>query len=255
MDGIFGKFSLYDFMGIWGPGAITLFYFSFTLYTPITDFLDSSYVTRPSLSENPLLILLYTIAAYIIGMMLHELGHWFNGSLIAVKHILEKQTDKIKQLSVYNDIRHIFMTCDEILCEIDQQKSDKFSKIETQSQGQTTGAHKSIETFSEIITRIKCKTPTDTLRIDKYHAVYAMARSLMLMSIIHFFACSLVNRVSDKDKVPSFLFYFDFVLFVMFFVRTCRCYSHWVETVYIQNLQTNGDSSQQNQSGSTSHEG
>lgn len=104
MDGIFGKFSLYDFMGIWGPGAISLFYFSFTVNDHITSFLESCNITWPSLSETPLLILLYTIVAYIIGMVLHELGHWFSGGMIAAKHLFDKIRGKRNRSGVCRDI-------------------------------------------------------------------------------------------------------------------------------------------------------
>lgn len=56
-------------------------------------------------------------------------------------------------------------------------------------------------TFSDIVTEIKCRTSSDTLRIDKFHAVYAMARSVMLMSIIRLLACILVNCAPNADKL------------------------------------------------------
>lgn len=245
MDGIFGKFSLYDFMGIWGPGAISLFYFSFTLNDHITSFLESCNITWPSLSETPLLILLYTIVAYIIGMVLHELGHWFSGGMIAAKHLFDKIRDKRNCSGAFHDINHFFMSQDEILVEAMLKKSKATTSMGTPDPVSKIGNQNSPVTFSDIVTEIKCRTSSDTLRIDKFHAVYAMARSVMLMSIIHLLACILVNCDPNADKLSPWIFYADIALFVMFFVRTSHYYSLWVETVCVQYLHMHNETEQQ----------
>ena len=61
MDGFLGKFGIYDFMGIWGPGAITVTYFYFTMKKNITMFLNFIGIVNPDISENYLLLILYTI--------------------------------------------------------------------------------------------------------------------------------------------------------------------------------------------------
>ena len=77
MDSIFNKFGIYDFMGIWGPGAIFVTYFSLTLHDPILYFLRSNGVSNPGFSDSYLFIILYTAIAYMVGVVLHELGRLF----------------------------------------------------------------------------------------------------------------------------------------------------------------------------------
>lgn len=68
------KFGIYDFMGIWGPGALTVAYYSFTLGKQIQMFLNHSDIVELSMSERYTFLLLYTAVAYTIGIILHELG-------------------------------------------------------------------------------------------------------------------------------------------------------------------------------------
>ena len=74
MDGFLGKFGIYDFMCIWGPGAITVTYFYFTMKKSITMFLNFIGIVNPDISENYLLLILYTMVAYFVGVVLHEVG-------------------------------------------------------------------------------------------------------------------------------------------------------------------------------------
>lgn len=231
MDGALGKFSLYDFMGIWGPGAISLFYFTFTLKMPIIKLLNACNLEFPSLSENALLILLYSIVAYIIGMTLHELGHWLCGILITIKHLLKKPIDTIKQLRLFVDIKHFFMTTDEILDE---------ARLKYDSSETTKCA-----SFDDILTLLKRNASSGTLRIDKYHAVYAMARSIMIMAMVHF--CVVYIASSYGYYISPFISYLDIVIFLMFFIRTCRYYSHWVETVCVLGLKISDKPSREGQ--------
>lgn len=74
MDKAFEKHGIYDFFGIWIPGAITVTYYLFTLRVFFYHFFSRLRIEQNGLSGNFLLIILYTAIAYLVGVILHELG-------------------------------------------------------------------------------------------------------------------------------------------------------------------------------------
>lgn len=74
MDKAFEKLGIYDFFGIWIPGALTVTYYLFTLRDFFYHLFSHLRIEQNGLSGNFLLIILYTAIAYLVGVILHELG-------------------------------------------------------------------------------------------------------------------------------------------------------------------------------------
>lgn len=219
MDSIFSKFGLYDFMGIWGPGAIFVTYFSFTLHQPIHDFLWYCGITNPGFSSTHLLILLYTAAAYAVGVTLHELGRRIADvcNLFHANQIVEKSQSETDNESEPNKIQ-IFKRI----------RWNYKESIKKTISGEIYGDM----SFDKAISYIKYNTSKYSSRIDTYHSIYALARSLSLTFILH--SIIALFALCFKYNISPFYFASDIVFTFLFIVRAYRYHYFWVESVIMQ---------------------
>lgn len=219
MDSIFSKFSLYDFMGIWGPGAIGITYFSYTLYEPLTSLMKKLSIAIPEINGVYAFIIFYTAVAYIVGLVLHELGrqvaNWFNifhGSEI---NIPEKE--EISKGSRPNCFRVFLFTKWEFcqkMCEVIP--DDKRTDI----------------TYNKALTFLKYHFSGNLDSINTLHSIYAMSRSISLLLLLHIVA--VFAAFICKYQISFTIIVIDVLLFFLFYVRTYRYFYYWVESLYIQ---------------------
>lgn len=217
MDGFFGKFGIYDFMGIWGPGAITVTYFYFTMKKSITMFLNFIGIVNPDISETYLLLILYTMVAYFVGVVLHEV------SKLIVERLNSFEIQKIKSFA-YNGTRH-----KGIGCHIKNHYKEAIeSNILDVEEYQRLN-------FDRAICCLKYINNTSTVRIDKYHSVYALARSLAVCFMSHIIICLVSAMVENNaSREVSSIIMLDLVLFFIFLERTYRYLCLWIENTFIQ---------------------
>ena len=221
MDSIFSKFGIYDFMGIWGPGAIFVTYFAFTLHGPIHDFLRYCGITNPGFSTSNLLLLLYTVIAYTVGVMLHELGRWL-ADLLGLFHASKVYSN------TSNNIKH------------EAAKTGKYTRFdkrirlsyEKKIDEVISEKHYKAMTFDKAFSFIKYSADDSTHRVDTFHSIYALARSLSLTFFLH---CIIALVVAFLNyKVSPLYFFFDVALTILFFARTYRYHYFCVESVFMQ---------------------
>ena len=219
MDGIFGKFGLYDFIGIWGPGAIMLTYYYFTLYDKIKDCIDGLNITFPALEQLYRLILLYTAAAYALGVILHEVGKIVTDALTfcfeRVKCIKKlKELIQIKLKAYFGKIEKRFLE--------ESSKKAEISKKKTEV--------RNVE-FEEARSYLRFKGGIDTRRMDTYHSVYALSRSLCVGLFAHLI---LAVCFSESSELLKKLVMIDSILFILFVIRACRYRQYWIKYTFVQ---------------------
>lgn len=215
MDGIFSKLGLYDFMGIWGPGAIFVTYFTFTLHQPVHDFFTHCGIINPGITSSNLLILLYTAVAYSIGVALHESGRCI-ANLFGLFHARDihgrsEIPQKPIAIRMFKCIQWEYQ--ENIKSVIPKEVYEKMS-------------------FNKAISYLKYRSNKHTSRIDTYHSIYALARSLTLMFLMH----SLALLISFVQGYPISIWFFlsDLILTLLFFIRSYRYHHFWVESVFTQ---------------------
>lgn len=221
MDGIFSKFGIYDFMGIWGPGAICVTYFTFTLHQPIYDFLDYCGISNPGFSSTYLPLLLYTAVAYTVGVILHELGrilanfiNLFHANDIQSKSKNQskgKSESPPKKLQIFKRIRY------EYTVRIKQTIPEELYKNMS---------------FDKAISYIKYSASATSSRVDTYHSIYALARSVSLTFLLHGITALLLLCFSYN--ISPILIISDILFFSLFLIRAYRYHYFWTESVFTQ---------------------
>lgn len=210
MDGIFGKFGLYDFMGIWGPGAIMLTYYLFTLYDKIKGYIDGLDIVFPAFDQLYGFILLYTAAAYILGVILHEAGRIILDAMrfgfVKVKSIVDKKPEISKKLK-------IFLTWIGSHC---------FEEEQRDSVGIS---------FEEARSYLRFSGGIDTRRMDTYHSVYALSRSLSVGVFAHLVLA--VCFVGSSELLRR-LIIIDCALLALFVIRAFRYRRYWIKYTFVQ---------------------
>lgn len=225
MEGFFGKFGIYDFMGIWGPGAITVTYFYFTMKKSITMFLNFIGIVNPDISETYLLLILYTMVAYFVGVVLHEV------SKLIVERLNSFEIQKIKSFA-YNGTRHKGIGC--------HIKNHYKEAIESNILDE--GEYQKLN-FDKAMCCLKYTNKTGTARIDRYHSVYALARSLAVCFMSHSIICLVSAMVENNaSREVSSIIMLDLVLFFVFSERTYRYLCLWIENTFIQYYLLNANS-------------
>ncbi len=96
MDKIFSKIGIYDIIGVWLSGAISL----------VTFYLLNNYVLlcRLSIKNLPYKEFIFVILSYFVGIVLQEIGNLFQMRLLNkdgrhIKNVLKKADTKTKLLS------------------------------------------------------------------------------------------------------------------------------------------------------------
>ena len=216
MSGALEKFGIYDFMGIWGPGAITVTYFWFTLGDTIQLVLDFLRITIPISEELHKLIILYSAVAYTTGVILHELGKLLaeRTTLFSTSTVKNCSFCKMAHKGFGGKIREEYKS---IVSSVIPNK--KYISMK----------------FHEALNELKCDSKVCTKRIDTYHSVYGMSRSLSLSFIIHAVVELAVFLCGNfGDRVILIFIVADIILSIFFLNRAYRYFCSWVRNVFIQ---------------------
>lgn len=216
MDSIWEKFGIYDFMGIWWPGAISVTYFWFTLDGKIQAAFDYMGIEIPINTEKYKLIILYSVVAYAIGIILHEIG-----KILADKTVCFKSTSLVECLAC-------------------KQKCKGFgSSIRKENEKILREAVGDIDyekvNFEKAVGKLKFSKDIDTRRIDKYHSVYGMSRGFALCCFFHVVAVCVIFFCSQEVAKGSLLLcLIDVAMILLFVKRAYRYFCAWVTNVLIQ---------------------
>lgn len=207
MDKAFEKLGIYDFFGIWIPGALTVTYYLFTLRDFFYHLFSHLRIEQNGLSGNFLLIILYTAIAYLVGVILHELG----------KIIVDKTS--FMRISGINKS----VTKDKQPFYLKLPNMKKIRSEYTQALIQNDIIIDDLVDFDKAISYLKYNNTINTKRIDTYHAVYALSRSLCLCFLGHSVLLTLNLIISYchnwSIKPSGWIIVIDIVLLLLFFIR------------------------------------
>lgn len=215
MDSMLEKFGIYDIMGIWGPGAITVTYFFATLHQEIESLLTRLEIDIPALSEPYSLVIMYSVVAYCVGVVLHEIGKalaertsWFSPATVI--NCMDPQM--VEKRGLWWRIR---LETAEIINE--SIKAPVSSQLN----------------FHQAIAFLKFEGTMHTKRIDTYHSVYALSRSLALCFTFHITAEVLAIMFTELHcKAAIGMLIFDIIMAMIFLGRAYRYYHSWVRNAY-----------------------
>ena len=213
MDSFIQKFGIFDFLGIWGPGAITVTYFLFTLYDGTSTVLKQLKIDQIHLSQGYMIVLLYTAVAYFLGVILHELG----------KMLWWSSPDKIKNKIINKEYS--------IFCPIRKIEEENITAIESTIEYNAF----STTSFDKAISVLKYNNNINTKRIDLHHSAFAFSRSMFWCFFVHFWT-TLLSYVFINPNLCVLIIMCFMDIFIMYIlgIRTYRYYFSWIRNCYLQ---------------------
>lgn len=215
MKDFFDRLGLYDYLGIWGPGVITLTYFLFTLQAPMRKLFQFMELENPGLEQGYMVIILYTVVAYMIGVILHEAGKLFSDHFLKLtpEKCMKNAYGRENVGKFFGGVRNDFKTSIE----------ENIPEV----------AHKKIP-FHQANYGLRLNSKADKKKVESYHAVYALSRSLFLCFLIHPLAevlALITGCVTWWNALIMIIL--DAGCIFLFWVRTIRYYYSWVKNLVI----------------------
>ena len=171
----------------------------------------------PALPEPYSLVILYSAVAYLVGVILHEIGKafaertsWFDPDTV-INYQAPEVTEK----------RGLWWR-------IRQENAEIITdSIKTQVSSQLN--------FHQAMAFLKYEGNMHTKRIDTYHSVYALSRSLALCFTFHIIAEVLAIMFTELHcKAAIGIMIFDIIMAMLFLGRAYRYYHSWVRNALIQ---------------------
>lgn len=226
MDKLLSNFGIYDIMGIWVPGAIAVTYYFFTAFQFFQSLFQKLSILSHGLQQGYLLIFLYTIVAYTVGIVLHELGKysydllkWFNSENISYFNL--KSTKK-PAFRFFKRMKY------------DYNKSIDIVNKNNISLNSLLIAKKPKLCFEEARSHLKYNNTNINLkRIDVYHSIYALSRSLSIAFLIHIIIV-IISLSKYFETINWSFILIDILCAFLFLCRAYRYYLSWVKNTFIQ---------------------
>lgn len=226
MDGITNKFSVYEFFGIWGAGAITMFYALGAIVVVLN--IDVLNILKEFNSDYSLLfIFLFSIAAYLVGVVLHEIGR-----IIAQTFSLLFDFKSISQIRSKNKENKFYKFLEKHRGLMSCIKPIEYNKIKFISDTSHI-CEESKKSLSEATHTLKAAGQSNL--IDRYHSIYGLTRGIWVGVMLHILLMvflivfyKILNTVSVTFLIA------DILGAIFFFIRTYRYYLVWIKNVYLQ---------------------
>ena len=233
MDKVFEKIGIYDIMGLWMPGVIITTYGVLTLEPIVKWLYETLKISSFGLDRNAIYILMFTVVAYTVGTVLHELGkilfdRWDSLNMQKVSYF-----DGIDQRPAWFKIRKQIQW--EYNIHIASIKKGHISLRALLEDG-IDGEKITVSMANNKLT-YKYGRPE---KIGKTHAIYGLNRSLLIGFVIHLLTmvCMAIfmhsRGLEFSWSLCVCLVLLDAALILVFFVRSYRYLLAYVRNVYIQ---------------------
>ena len=214
MSELLSHFGVYDFFGIWGVGIVSLTHC--VLSTEII--LQKDYLShfKDFASDySLLLILIYSVIAYLIGIVLHELGKW-------IFDVPQKYY--IQQINEIIDTKRDFSKrCNRWL------HPNEYERYKVK---RVLNNLKEDILLDEAISELKHEKRTDV--INKYHAIYGLSRGLFIGMCITLIISLITSFNIKLNQATLLILGINIFLLFILYCRTYRSYMEWIKNVFIQ---------------------
>ena len=201
MSDLLKNFGMYDIMGVWAPGSISLLYILFTIICIHN--IDIISILKGFQSDFSIMfIFLFCILAYCLGVVYHEIGKAIHDLKPPFTfHTLLKLRNK-KHLNVFIK-RFITLTSTEC-CPFENLNMTVYDALES----------------------VKRKN-ANISSIEKSRSIYGFSRSLMISFVMHVFL--LCIYVCKSYLINMAFWIADLFFIALFLFRTIRYYYIWIQ--------------------------
>ena len=227
MENLFEKIGIYDFMGVWGAGAITTCYF-FATFVHIKSIDIIGILQQFNADFSLLFIFFFCVASYLVGAVLHEVGRrvceLFPG-IFDIQHIADLKTKSNTSSKKNVRFKGLRRFCIKIFFPIKYRKQRLFEQVQDFNDDQSV---------DEKASYLKHKAATKT--IDKYHSIYGLTRGIWMGFCLHImcFIFWMIIKSVPISNVEISIIAIDILAVCLFFVRTYRYYTTWIKNILIQ---------------------
>ena len=176
MENLFEKVGIYDFMGVWGAGAVTTCYFLLTfVQVKSIDFIGI--LQQFNADFSLLIIFFFCVVSYIVGAFLHEIGkricELFPGTF-EIQHISDIKFKRKGFTKSISQSKRIWRFCLALFFPIKYRKLKLFEQVRDFNDDQSV---------DEKTSSLKYKSATKI--IDKYHSIYGLTRGIWIGFCLH----------------------------------------------------------------------
>ena len=227
MENLFEKIGVYDFMGVWGAGAVTTCYFFVTfVHMKSIDIIEI--LQQFNADFCLLLIFFFCVVSYIVGAFLHEIGKRvceLFPKTFDVQYISELKT-KCDPLSEKKALsKRIWCFCPALFFPVKYRKLRLFEQVHDFNDDQSV---------DEKISYLKYKSATKI--VDKYHSIYGLTRGVWIGFCLHIiiFLFWLTTENMSVSSLEIGIIAVDILAIDLFFVRTYRYYATWIKNILTQ---------------------
>ena len=227
MENLLEKIGIYDFMGVWGAGAITTGYF-FVTFVRIKSIDIIGTLQQFNADFSLLIIFFFCVVSYLVGAVLHEVGRRtceLFPRTFDIHHIADLETKcntSSKRKARFKGLRRF---CLAFFFPIKYRKQRLFEQVRDFNDDQSV---------DEKTSYLKHKSATKT--IDKYHSIYGLTRGIWTGFCLHII-CFLLWLIIENVPVSSLeigLIAVDVLAICLFYVRTYRYYATWIKNILVQ---------------------
>lgn len=227
MENLFEKIGIYDFMGVWGAGAITTCYF-FVTFVHIKSIDIIGTLQQFNADFSLLIIFFFCVASYLVGAVLHEIGRRaceLFPSTFDIRYITDLKTKCKKSSKRKVRFKCIRRFCLALFCPIKYRKQRLFEQVREFNDDQSV---------DEKAAYLKHKSATKA--IDKYHSIYGLTRGILTGFCLHIigFLSWLIMKSVPISNLEIGVITVDFLAICLFFIRTYRYYTTWIKNILIQ---------------------
>lgn len=201
MSDLLKKFGMFDIMGIWAPGSISLLYILFTILCMHK--IDIISTLKEFQSDFSIMfIFLFCILAYYLGVVFHEIG---KGITDLKQPFTFNTLLKLRNKKHLNFFAKRFIALTNIKCCLPQNLNMN---------------------IYDVLESIKRKN-INISSIEKARSIYGFSRSVMISFIIHIVLLCIYTF--NSYVVDVYFWIIDAIFIVLFLFRSVRYYYKWIQ--------------------------
>ena len=251
MDKVFEKIGIYDIMGLWMPGVIITTYGVLTLEPIVVWLYKTLKIASYNLEHDAIYVLLFTVVAYTVGSVLHELGkilfdatNSFNLRNISYfpdevkceeKNGKEGTDDQTNQDGKKGQSEHaIFRNSLNIIKQIQREYNEEIDAVTKDGKCLSELLNNKDFVTLPMANSVLSYNEERASKIGKVHALYGLSRSLVVGFAIHLVIVVVAIVVGMDMSVWFLRVAVDVVLICLFAIRTYRYVLSYARNRYIQ---------------------